>query len=109
MISEGSVHIGNNQYCTSLCQDINSEHAIPMKDSFAKFCSKLDKHVSLGVDKNKNSEVHHWRAYSKEITNYFHEQMGRGSYTKKIPLWIKELDAELLKVLVGALVAGDGR
>ena len=49
-----------------------------------------------------------YKIFSKSVAEYMSRQFGRTSLEKKIPSWIKGLSKEYLRILLDALILGDG-
>lgn len=55
------------------------------------------------------SVCYHWRCSDRGLHKHLVMHCGQGSYNKKIPEYVKAWPAESLRVLLDALIAGDGR
>jgi intein/homing endonuclease len=117
VISEGCIQYNEKtcQYSISICQNNNSKEFNYFKNSIEKIGQLLDVYVSEytrinkhGFSSKKNDEITSWAITRKHIVNHFFNEIGSGSRNKKIPNWIKQLSPRLLKILLNALVIGDG-
>lgn len=121
--SEGWVYINerNDRYDRSigLSQLTSSDCYQDMVDSFSEFANIFDKKVSsytkiCGSGFSENSKKHIWsgRIHGKDIAKFFINEIGNGikagSFEKRLPRWIFDLDSETLQILLDALVKGDG-
>lgn len=110
LISEGSVRYceEKSSYCTAISQLNKSPNYDDMKNNFYKIGKYLDRHISVGETPSKNGIVNAWRFYGKDISYFFKNEVGSGASNKKVPRWVKELSPRLIKIILNALVAGDG-
>lgn len=102
-----------------LSQLISSDCTEDMKQSMRKFASYFDytpteeiKVIGSGFSAKTPKEAWIGTISNKRITNFIHDEIGFDGYCdsrhKKIPRWILQLPPNRLKVLLDALVAGDG-
>lgn len=125
VISEGCVDIsvvkstGYQRGRVILSQLTSSDCTEDMKQSMRKFASYFDyiptEEVKLrgsGFSKDTPKEAWIGTISNKKITNFIREEVGIDGYCdsrhKKIPRWVLQLPPQRLKVLLDALVAGDG-
>ena len=130
VISEGCVYTnyykdpdGNckkNRYdaLISVSQILESDCIDDIKNSFnsiANYLNKKPKNEITPPDINKNHREK-WigTIYGKDIVNYIKNEISFdlnekcNSYNKKIPRWVLNLNTDLLKIMLDALVNGDG-
>ena len=111
LISEGCIQETN----ISLSQTL-SKHYNKMRqclDAFGDVSRTKTRHsITKSAEDNRKD---YWHGYlkSKELSTHFRETCGNDygnvkSYHKRVPRWIMELSPRLLKILLDALVAGDG-
>lgn len=97
-----------------ISQATDSDCYEDMKDNFNNVARILNKNVSTTVFEKTESSKEKWQAtiYGKDIVNYLKSEIGTNnkcnSYNKKLPRWVLELKTDNLKVLLNALVKGDG-
>jgi hypothetical protein len=121
--SEGWVYINerNGRYDRSIgvSQLTSSDCYQDMVDSFSEFANIFDKKVSsytkiCGSGFSENSRKHIWsgRIHGEDIAKFFINEIGNGvkagSFEKRLPRWVFDLDSETLQILLDALVKGDG-
>jgi len=115
MISEGCIHYNNKtqNYKISICQNNNSKDYKYIKKSIIKIADMLNLHCGEYVSANKqgyssNNDITTWSISRKIIAEHFMNEIGYGSGNKHVPFWTKQLSPRLLKILLNALVKGDG-
>lgn len=102
-----------------LSQLTSSDCTEDMKQSMRKLASYFDytpteeiKVRGSGFSKDTPKEAWIGTISNKHITNFIHDEIGIDGYCdsrhKKIPRWVLQLSPNRLKVLLDALVAGDG-
>jgi hypothetical protein len=119
VISEG--YLGQNyiDFIQKIDSDCIDDMKIVMKSFADIFGLKVSERECETKDykasgfKKQPSNRWNGRIYSKDLMNYFKEQVGENMEKttapyKKIPVWIKELNPKLLLILLDALVLGDG-
>jgi len=117
VISEG--YLGQN--CIDFVQKIDSDCIEDIKKSMKDFASIFDKTIYERECETKDYQLcgfkkqpsNRWngRINSKDLMNYFIDEVGQVKATseyKKIPNWVKELNVDLLSVILESLVFGDG-
>lgn len=108
-ISEGcnTGREGSTDWSVSLCQsDVGKG---PNRQ--AKFNSVRDGVAALPYHWKAHrtaSGVTHWSVWDKGLFQHLTEHCGTDSFTRKIPVYVKGWSSRLLKVLLTALVEGDG-
>lgn len=60
------------------------------------------------VKNHKTKEITGFRIYNPELATYFHDNFGYLSENKKIPSWMKNLNKNLLNIMLKAMIDGDG-
>jgi intein/homing endonuclease len=117
VISEGCIHFNENtqQYGLSFCQNKNTRNHLFFKNSIEKIGGLLNVHIGSydrinknGFSSNEDNEITRWTISRKHVVKHFFDEIGSGSRNKHIPYWIKQLSPRLLKILLKALVRGDG-
>lgn len=123
IVSEGCVYVNfeKNRYDAfiTINQLTSSDCYNDMKFSFESFADKLNKKCSSqikikgsGYSKNTPKEKWEGRISGKELVEYFRKEIGKNNSTysedKHLPRWVFDLSPELLKILLNALVLGDG-
>jgi hypothetical protein len=117
LISEGCIHYNEKkyQYSVSLCQNNYSKDYRYFEDSINWFEKTFDinigKYISInkqGFSSKEENKITKWNIRRKKITKHFMDEIGSGSKNKHIPQWVKELSPRLLKILLKALIRGDG-
>ena len=125
VISEGCVDTstvkstGYQRGRIALSQLTSSDCTEDMKQSIRKFASYFDytpteeiKVRGSGFSKDTPKEAWIGTISNKKITNFIHDEIGIDGYCdsryKKIPRWVLQLSPNRLKVILDALVAGDG-
>lgn len=70
----------------------------------------LNKATNLDSDKFNYHKFHgySYNLTNKDICNYFINNFGHYSYEKHIPTWVKMLPCDQLKILLDAMIEGDG-
>jgi len=123
VISEGCIYSDDNDAFVGIYQNTKlnngsvNEHYPVMKQCVEKFSSIVnsrycyEKCTPASIEKN-TQEKWSFRIHSKEIFAHFKEQVGTDdghkSMFKKVPNWVLNLSPRLLKILLNALVRGDG-
>jgi hypothetical protein len=113
LLSEGSVYKSTNQkyYYTTICQSIITEKRYypQMKkclEDFAKYLGMCH-HSSISKNGMWGGSLRY-----QELYLYFKKEIGTNDNTKsafkKVPRWVLNLSPKLLKILLDALVMGDG-
>lgn len=121
LISEGCIYYDENKYNYSISanQSENSDIFNDMKESFNLFSNDMNLHCchykrlnTPWENKKENlKDIYNmcsWSINNKLLTRYIRNEIGSGSYNKKIPNWIKQLSPRLLKILLEAMIGGDG-
>lgn len=103
-LSEGSLSCKTSNYQISVPQseEKNNNTYLDIKKTFKNLGFKYSEYRY----KNK---VPQFTICSKSLAIYMNETFGNHSTTKSIPSWIKNLSPIYLKVLLDALVNGDGQ
>ena len=119
VISEG--YLGQN--CIDFVQKIDSDCIDDIRNSMRLFASIFDKKVSERESATKDYKksgfkqqpANRWngRINCKDLMNHFKAEIADDitkttAEYKKVPRWVKELNPELLAVILEALVFGDG-
>jgi len=114
-VSEGSsVYKEGRDYQVCVSQGVKSDCYQDIDQTFQQLPFKVhkyfdkQKYYSRKTKQTEICEMTDWRLFGKDLTQYFRESFGENSYSKRIPSWIKELSKEHLKVLLDALIKGDG-
>ena len=118
-VTEGWTHEGKYDHCTQYQVGIGQSQASNCYKDIDDLYSRLPFNVREGTyelayeytsQKNigKVCTMQAWKINDKELTRYFQENFGVGSYNKKIPIWVKNLSKDKLKILLDAIIAGDG-
>jgi hypothetical protein len=110
-LSEGSTYVFSRNYCVSICQSTIAKHEnyLKMKKCMEEFASHLGVKCHQSIRTNGM-----WIGFisNKEIFNYFKSEFGTNNVTtsayKKIPSWMRNLNANLLNTLLDAMMLGDG-
>jgi hypothetical protein len=109
-VSEGSLRAqpdcigGHSSACiyqktdTGTCNEIESV----LRNCFGEKLS------STSVQVGKWHPVTHFVMHNVELARYMEAEFGHGSQNKKLPRWILELPVDKLKIVLDALIAGDG-
>lgn len=100
-IAEGWLIEYNNTYTASLSQKASSE---------AK-CNSIDDAVSalpFGHRDRVSDGMRVWEVYGKSLLKWLEHNCGKGSYNKRLPDFVHDLPAVQQKMLLKALVGGDG-
>ncbi|MFA5759438.1 MAG: hypothetical protein WC942_08815, partial [Clostridia bacterium] len=103
-ISEGTVMPGNttnSQKGIVVYQSQNSR-------SYSTFEKFFNKEFVWKFKSSTQKEMTMWNTFSNDLYENLESQFGTSRYTKKLPVWIKNLPPDYLKILLDALVAGDG-
>ena len=117
-ISEGCAYSNfeNGRYdaAVSLSQATDSDCYHDMRLVCNSLTDYLNKKCANTILPSTDATKEKWegRFHGKDIINYLTEEVGINnkcdSYNKKIPRWVLNLDKSLLKILLDALVKGDG-
>jgi len=111
LLSEGCVYKSSRNYYTSICQSTitDKKHYPKMRKCLTEFAKLLDMKTSHYINKNG---IWSGKISNKGLYEYFKNEIGVGgdstSAHKKMPKWILELSPRLLKIVLSALVCGDG-
>lgn len=123
LVSEGCIYQNyeNGRYDSliSMNQLTSSDCYEDMVDSFSKIAAhvekKLNSKISLkgsGYSKDTPKEMWEARIHGKDIAEFFLKEIGNGasalSGEKHLPRWIFDLSPNLLKIVLKAMVSGDG-
>ena len=123
IISEGCVYqnykYGRYDNSVSMCQNTDQPHYEDMRKTFTEFAKLLGKNcretIALkgsGFSQHKAKEKWEAKISNKELTNYFIDLIGIDnkcrSEHKRLPRWIFRLHSDLQRILLSALMAGDG-
>ena len=124
IISEGCVYQSyrNGRYDNSvlICQNTNQPYYKHMRESFNKFGELLGKNVREYINVRGSGYSTHtpkekWEATiaGRDLVEYFKKETGDESGNckagdKRIPRWIFGLHTDLLRILLQALLEGDG-
>ena len=85
----------------SISQMKHSRHYQQMKIALEKFPLKFTEKLT-----NRGCAI--WSRTDTVLCEHIIENYGQGSFNKKIPVWVKNLSPRLLKILIDAMVRGDG-
>jgi len=117
-LSEGSVTFNEEkgQYDVKFSQSINSQYLNQFGELTEHLPFKVAKYRSVSTYVPANSNVlikesydcYTWNISNKNLALYFIDNFGKGAFNKKIPLWIKNLSPKYLKILLDAMMQGDG-
>lgn len=122
IVSEGCVYEnfdGRYDAQISLSQLTSSDCYQDMKQSLQSFANALDincgHYVGIkgsGYSKDTPKEKWEGKINGKQLTHYFKQEIGIDNSTlsanKHLPRWVLDLNPELLKILLNALMLGDG-
>ena len=92
-VTEGSVDVANGRL--TIHQDESTEREA--------ICVLLDE---MGI--NYNVDNRGVNVSNRYLLDWFVENCGKGYSDKRLPEWVFDLDGELLKVLLDAMIRGDG-
>ena len=65
----------------------------------------LFRRIGLPTNANHATSI---RAWNISVADYLRAQFGLGSYSKRIPRWVKDLHPDLLRILRDTMMKGDG-
>lgn len=117
LLAEGCIQYNeqNYNYKISINQSVNSPHFNIIRNCFLKFGKRINTYVGTqtqtnnkGFSINRSNIMTAWYFTNKILTKHFFDEIGKGSYNKRIPYWVKQLSPNRLKVLLSAMVIGDG-
>ncbi|KKN74491.1 hypothetical protein LCGC14_0390080 [marine sediment metagenome] len=119
MISEGCLYTNNkSQNTIGVCQNITNKdgsknpHFETMRKCAHDFAVIIDKTFSERFFKRDGAKGWDITFCGRELFNHFVNEIGSDegykSYNKIIPKWVLNLSPRLLKILLAAMVVGDG-
>ncbi len=107
-ISEGHAAKPKNGYnCWEI--DITQRADSPLTPKIQKCLNALPYARDWRRYKYDGNVCYHWRCAVRGLHEHLVRHCGQGSCNKKIPNYVKTWPAEYLRVLLDALIAGDGR
>jgi hypothetical protein len=106
VLSEGSVSVSDKR--VDLYQMTNSMCYADIAKSNELFANNINKNFNNNIRKIGDNDLWTGRIYSKELAVFLKAEIGDRFYNKHVPRWVLELPADKLKILLKALVNGDG-
>lgn len=106
VLSEGSISVNDKRI--DLYQKTDSVCYDDIVDANMSFANHIGKNFNNNIREINGADLWTGRIYSKELAAYFKNEIGNRFCNKYIPRWVLDLPVDKLKILLNALVDGDG-